>query len=886
MLDILGRPPTVEEIQSLRDREETMRRELMQSVAEELLNQLQSQAPSDATDAQIDAWRRWMDMVGEPSSDPEAVDRLWRELIAEPAVDAPIQLEEQPGDDMSEYERQVREQLLSEYDGIIASERMALSEFDALARWIGGDPHYPRSSGLLPGSVEQPRGMWQIETVNPRGPIIGLELSSNGRFLAMANSGVVRIYDFDRLLSGYSSTSGMQQIFTGIPFYNTRAPLAWEPGADTADGGWLAAGTCEGTVRLLKFDGTLGPVLQTDDPIVVGVCWSPDGKFLAAAGYHGQVTIWDRSWQRVHEFRSEAWLSSIDWKPDGSEILVSNLSHGLEIWTPEGTQVRTIETPVERTDVAEWHRDGIRIALFAEDSQGIGGYTWLWGDENDQRSQGNSIDALIDQYNGRFGKWIGLPETDQFKTAFVSREDGAFAFGDEVGNLYFGRTGGPGGWQGIVNGKITGAVGELTSIAASPYGELTAISGESTDGTGIVTVINAAGEIETHLRLPARVNGVTWSPDGMWFVPIVDGEPTRIWKWDGTRLGDLGPGVYNYISWQPKSIDLMGRESNFIAAASENQRLVFTVTDRGEGIDPMTVDPAGVVTSLSWTPDGNLFFTGSADGNVVGCNATPIGEQPPHISEVKLMSWSPDGTRLATASGPNDEPQFILRGEIAEMHPNPEAAPEKTDNRVLLWTYQDDALTQSKTVIEGSAPVTALAWSPDGKTLLVTRGDNSLGLYSAEGQLISSQMLFGVMAHDAAWDPKNNRFAIGTSSGAVEIMRPDGTVEFTLWGHTGRVTDIEWSPGGDRLTAIAIDGTARCWNTANGEPLWVYVPAGPEEAITLRSDGVLLSRLDGTADSAFVFVGGTEEKRELHPAQFGPEEMIWDAIEVIQGEVE
>ncbi len=900
MLDLLGRPPTAEEMQSLLDREEAMRRELMQSVAEELLNQLQSQAPSEATDAQIESWRQWMEMIGEPTSDPDAVNALWRELLADPPVDVPVELEEQTRDDMSEYEPDYRSELEGRYGA-------ALSEFDALARRVGGDPHYPQSSGLLPASVEQPRGLWQIETVNPRGPIIGLELSSNGRFLAMANSGVVRIFDFDRLLSGYASTSadGMQQIFAGIPFYNDRAPLAWEPGADTADGGWLAAGTCEGSVRLLKFDGTLGPVLQTDDPIVVGVCWSPDGKFLAAAGYHGQVTIWDRTWQRVHEFRSSAWLSSIDWKPDGTQILLSNLSHGLEIWTPEGTHVRTIETPAGRNEVAKWSDDGSFVASTSSDP--IGNLTppeaygflpspinsvrdayvddsifWIWTPDGelhkefsvrdgvpdmrwDNDAEGNTLQVVsrdcqvlaYNVHNSVIRSISGLnPFDERNLTSFAMREHGALAFGDAAGNLYLKRA------ASERFAKITGNTAECTSIAASPYGELTAISGESSDGTGFVSLINAGGEIETHLRLPARVNDVTWSPDGMFFIPVLDGEPTRIWKRDGTRLGDLGPGVYDFIAWHPtESSSQRPDDGRYVAAAAGDQRMVFDVSNRGEDVEPMPIASGNQVTSLSWSPVGEVFFTGSANGTVTGCNEDPSEQVPPHNDAVRLMAWSPDGASLATACGPNSQ---------------------ATDTQVRLWDYELQTLTPSEIVLTGDAPVIAIAWSHDSQRLLVTRGDNSLGLYSADGQLISSQMLFGVMAHDAAWDPNNDRFAIGTSSGAVEVMRPDGTTEFTLRGHTGRVIDIEWSPTGDRITAIAEDGTARCWNSSTGEAMWIYVPAGPEEAITLRPDGVLLSRLEGTPDSAFVFVGGSEEKRELHQAQFGPEEMIWVAIEVIQ----
>jgi WD40 repeat protein len=223
---------------------------------------------------------------------------------------------------------------------------------------------------------------------------------------------------------------------------------------------------------------------------------------------------------------------------------------------------------------------------------------------------------------------------------------------------------------------------------------------------------------------------------------------------------------------------------------------------------------------------------------------------------VEIMAWSPDGTLLATSCGPESE-----------------------DHTVHIWNYKSESIEVSDITLTGTAPVTALAWSRDSQTVLVTRTDNTFATYNVGGELVVSQMLSGGMAHDAAWDPIHDHFALATSNGVIEIMHADGTGEMTLQGHSGRVTDIDWSPNGERLTAVAEDGTARCWNSANGETAWIFVPAGADQAVTLRPDGVLLSRLAGTPDSAFIFVGGTEGRQEVHPCQFGPAEVIWDAIE-------
>ncbi len=287
--------------------------------------------------------------------------------------------------------------------------------------------------------------------------------------------------------------------------------------------------------------------------------------------------------------------------------------------------------------------------------------------------------------------------------------------------------------------KITGTMGAMTSVTFSPDGDLTAVCGESIDGTGFVTLINIDGEIETHLRLPARVTGVTWSPDGMWFVPVVEGEPTRIWKRDGTRLGDLGPGVFDFIEWQPVELEgLEPDDGRYIAAASGDQRLVFSVTNRGEDIEPMPIESVELVTALSWNPTGQIFFTGSVDGSVTGCNASPSSEAASHLAAVEFMAWSPDGALLATACGPLSE-----------------------DHTVRFWNYKNELIEVSDITLTGTAPVTALAWSRDSQTLLVTRVDNTFATYNVGGELVVSQMLSGVMAHDAEWDPMRDRFATG-----------------------------------------------------------------------------------------------------------------------------
>ena len=66
--------------------------------------------------------------------------------------------------------------------------------------------------------------------------------------------------------------------------------VAWSP-----DGGWLASGHDDGTVRMRAVD-------VEDEPAIVAkghtgrvemVAWSPDGQRLTSAGLDGTVRLWD-----------------------------------------------------------------------------------------------------------------------------------------------------------------------------------------------------------------------------------------------------------------------------------------------------------------------------------------------------------------------------------------------------------------------------------------------------------------------------------------------------------------------------------------------------------------------------------------------------------------
>jgi len=193
----------------------------------------------------------------------------------------------------------------------------------------------------------------------------------------------------------------------------------------------------------------------------------------------------------------------------------------------------------------------------------------------------------------------------------------------------------------------------------------------------------------------------------------------------------------------------------------------------------------GPVRALAISPDGQTAISGSFDSTAIRWSLTRNAAEQVlrfHADAVNAVVLLRDG-RAATAGA---------------------------DGRIAIWTPGN---AQPDAVLEGhTAPIAALALSPDGATLA-----------------------------SASWDY------------TVRLWPLAGGVPRVLEGHTQNVNGLAFAPGGRTLVSVSYDQSVRIWPLSGPPVPTVVAMPSPLNAVAVGGDGEIAA---GGADGKLYFLTG------------------------------
>lgn len=260
-----------------------------------------------------------------------------------------------------------------------------------------------------------------------------------------------------------------------------------------------------------------------------------------------------------------------------------------------------------------------------------------------------------------------------------------------------------------------------------------------------------------------------------------------------------------------------------LAAASSG--IVWWVTSQDGGKHNASQQPA--VTPSSTFPPGFLFFT-----------------YRQHSGFVEDAAWSPDGKRIASASGDQTVQiwdastgthLFTYRHHsdyvraVAWSPHRQYIASGSWDDTVQIW----DATNGSPVVthkLQGRSGVNTVTWSPTGERLASGGYDQIIQVWDAR----TGDTLFAYQGHvggnssfsvlTVAWSPDGKRLASGGGPDNRVHVWDASTGGNVLYyqGNQNSVNRVAWSLDGKRLASAGGDQTVRIWDTNTGDILLTY----------------------------------------------------------------
>lgn len=252
------------------------------------------------------------------------------------------------------------------------------------------------------------------------------------------------------------------------------------------------------------------------------------------------------------------------------------------------------------------------------------------------------------------------------------------------------------------------------------------------------------------------------------------------------------------------------------------------------------------VSTVVWSPDGKRIASASGDHTVQvwdASNGAHVLTYHGHRSDVTALAWSPNGQYLASGGidatvqvwkAASGQLVYTYRGHsdaifsLAWSRDNQYLASASNDGSLQVWHALSGALLfsiQNPPSVRNhvAASWNAVAWSPNGRYLAAGGNGDVVLLDTRNGNTLGRYGYNGGTIHAIAWSPDSRFIAVGEADSTVLVWNTaSGQNVYQYHGHSADVYALAWSPDGTRIASGSYDGTVQVWHALSGADASIY----------------------------------------------------------------